>query len=295
MNTLTKVFVVLLVIFSIAFTMMTVQFSAGIPNWKNEAEKWKTTAQMTDTYSRNIIAAKVAEAAKAAADRQDLEKEKSDLARQAKEDKDKLEEAKARLAKIEAESAAKDATLKQLTAELSIAQAGAEKAREHRNQLEQTNLDLQKRNADLNNAYNEKVATLIVMEQQSRQQEQAIHLLKSERDKLLKKFNLQTTALEEQTVTRPTDKIRAATPAKVAPMIGKIREIREDYAAMSIGSDDGVESGMVFIIYNDQGYLGDLIVGDVTPKSAAGKLKNLVGQIRIGDLVAEESSYLAMN
>ena len=45
MNTLTKVFVVLLVIFSIAFTMMSIQFSASVPDWRAQAETWKVKAQ----------------------------------------------------------------------------------------------------------------------------------------------------------------------------------------------------------------------------------------------------------
>ena len=78
MNALTKVFVVLLVIFSITFTMMTLQFSTSVPDWRGEAMKWKAEAQTVDTHNRNLIAAKVADAGRAAADRRAWSKERDD-------------------------------------------------------------------------------------------------------------------------------------------------------------------------------------------------------------------------
>ncbi|MCH8965596.1 MAG: hypothetical protein IIB58_11585, partial [Planctomycetes bacterium] len=69
MNTLTKVFVVLLVIFSIAFTMMTIQFSARVPDWRSLAEGYRNDAKQTDIAYRHLVAAKVALEAQAQDDR----------------------------------------------------------------------------------------------------------------------------------------------------------------------------------------------------------------------------------
>jgi len=119
-------------------------------------------------------------------------------------------------------------------------------------------------------------------------------LLKNERDKLLKQLRLRAAGVEDSTVSVPTDKVRAATVANIAPIRGKIEENSGEYASISVGSDDGVEVGMVFIIYNEEGYLGDLEVSEVEPMMSAGRLKSVNGRIAIGSLVVEESGYLAM-
>ena len=69
MNMLTKVFVVLLVVFSITFTMMTIQFSANVPDWRDQANTQKAEAERVDSFNRNLIALKVAQEARFAAGR----------------------------------------------------------------------------------------------------------------------------------------------------------------------------------------------------------------------------------
>ena len=63
MSTLTKIFVVLLVIFSIAFTMSTISFVAQSSNWRELAEGYRIEAQTTDAHLRNVLASSAAEIA----------------------------------------------------------------------------------------------------------------------------------------------------------------------------------------------------------------------------------------
>ena len=56
LSTLTKVFAVLLVFFSIAFTVMTVSMVAQTTNWKDTAQKYEEHALVADTNLRNLIA-----------------------------------------------------------------------------------------------------------------------------------------------------------------------------------------------------------------------------------------------
>ncbi len=294
MNAITKVFVVLMVLFSITFTMMTIQFAATVPNWRAEAEKWKTRAETVDASNRNLTAAKVAEATKSATERERWNSERSDLLESNGDLQRVADEQKARVAELEAQLAAKDASVKMFVAELKVSQESAEKARDHRRELEQRNIDLEKRTADLTEALNENISTVIVLEQQTRQQEQAVALLRDERDKLLKKLNLRGTALDEVTVTMPIDRVRPAPSASVSPIRGRVNEVGRDYASVSVGSNDGVAQDMVFIIYNQNGYLGDLVITEVRPNEAAGRLKNINGLIGVGDLVTDETGYLAM-
>ena len=60
MSILTKVFVVILVVFSIAFTSMTVSMVAQTTNWRDTAEKYKQHARTADTNLRHQIAASAA-------------------------------------------------------------------------------------------------------------------------------------------------------------------------------------------------------------------------------------------
>lgn len=295
MNALTKVFIVLMVIFSITFTIMTVQFSATVPNWRDQAIKARSKIDIVDAANRNLSAAKVAAETRAAADRATWAQERGELSTQLDESRRQVDEAKSRNTQMEAELASKDATYKILAAEVKVAQEAASQARSQRTALEERNIELEKRTLDLNEALNEKIASIMVLEQQARQQEQALNILKEERDKMMRRLNLRASGVEDSTVTLPSDRVRPLGPARVAAIRGRISEVGRDFATISVGSSDGVEVGMVFIIYNQNGYLGDLTVSEVTPNEAAGRLKNVTGAIGVGDMVADENGYLAMN
>ena len=65
MSTLTKVFIVLLSVFSIAFTTMTVSIVAQWADWKELANDYQQHAVVADTNLRHMIAANAAELAAA--------------------------------------------------------------------------------------------------------------------------------------------------------------------------------------------------------------------------------------
>ena len=288
MNILTKVFVILLVIFSIAFTMMTIQFSAKVPDWRSLAEGYRNDAKQTDIAYRHLTAAKVALEAQAHDDRRrwDEQRERSagDLANTLGE----LNDYKTRLAKAESDHSAQSATVTKLSAELSIAQASASKAREHLVAVEERNLYLEKANADMNASLTEKIATITVLDQEKRQQEQQINLLKQERGRISGGSRLG----DDLAVRRP-DKVRPETPARLVSIRGHIAELDGNLASISVGTNDGVEVGMTFIIYNNKGdFLADLEITEVTPNSSAGDLKFVSKPISIGDIAEDEHSYM---
>ena len=65
MSTLTKVFIVVLCVFSIAFTTMTVSIVAKWADWKELANDYQQHAVVADTNLRHMIAANAAELATA--------------------------------------------------------------------------------------------------------------------------------------------------------------------------------------------------------------------------------------
>lgn len=292
MNTLTKVFIVLLVIFSIAFTMMTIQFSANVPDWRNQAETYRNLANQTDTAYRNLVAAKVALEAQAQDDRRRWDDQKEQSAGDLANTFGELNDYKTRLAKAESDLSAQSATVKKLSAELSIAQASASKAREHLVAVEERNLYLEKANADMNASLTEKIATITVLDQEKRQQEQQINLLKQEQARVsgTSRFG---SALQDDLVVRRSDKVRPESPARAVSIRGHIAELDGNLASISVGTNDGVEVGMTFIVYNNKGdYLADLEITEVTPNSSAGDLKFVSRPISIGDIAEDEHSYM---
>ncbi len=292
MNTLTKVFVVLLVIFSIAFTMMTIQFSANVPDWRNQAEQYRNLALQTDTHNRNLVAVKVALEAQAQDDRRRWEEQKVRSAGDLANTLGELNDYKTRLAKAESELSAQSATVKKLSAELSIAQASASKAREHLVAVEERNLYLEKANADMNASLTEKIATITVLDQEKRQQEQQINLLKQEQARVSGTSRLGL-GLQDDLVVRRPDKVRSESPARSVSIRGHIAELDGNLASISVGTNDGVEVGMTFIIFSNKGdYLADLEITQVTPNSSAGDLKFVSKPISIGDIAEDEHSYM---
>ena len=292
MNTLTKVFVVLLVIFSIAFTMMTVQFSARVPDWRSLAEGYRNDAKQTDIAYRHLVAAKVALEAQAQDDRRRWDDQKEQSAGDLANTLGQLNDYKTRLAKAESDLSAQSATVKKLSAELSIAQASASKAREHLVAVEERNLYLEKANADMNASLTEKIATIVVLAQEKRQQEQQINLLKQEQARVSGRSRLGS-AWEDDLVVRRPDKVRSETPARLVSIRGHIAELNGNLASISVGANDGVEVGMTFIIFSNDGiYLADLDITDVAPNSSAGDLTFVSKPISIGDIAEDEHSYL---
>ncbi|MCH9001926.1 MAG: hypothetical protein IIC02_05070, partial [Planctomycetes bacterium] len=74
MSTLTKVFIILLVVFSIAFTTMTISVVSQTTNWRDMAIQFQEHAQIADTNLRHMIAssaASLAAAKESVADRLD--------------------------------------------------------------------------------------------------------------------------------------------------------------------------------------------------------------------------------
>ena len=66
-------------------------------------------------------------------------------------------------------------------------------------------------------------------------------------------------------------------------------------ASISIGRNDGVRSGMTFIVFNDSGWLADLVTDIVLPESSWGELRFVTQPISPGDRVVDELSFERAN
>ncbi len=89
------------------------------------------------------------------------------------------------------------------------------------------------------------------------------------------------------------EKARAVEPAKVATIEGRVTEVDGEHASISVGSADGVEKGMVFIIHRGSQYVADLTITMVEPQESAGYLSEVQAEIQEGDRAVPAAQLVA--
>ena len=289
MSTLTKILVILLVVFCIAFTMSAISFVARTNEWRALAQGYQQEALVSDTYLRNTLAES---AAQKALDRdainahiariKELESANQDAARQ-------IAGLKADLAQARAEATSLQGTVRTLSGEIKVGQAGWAEQRKQRELLPERNLEVEKRNLDLNERVNEQTAQLTVLHQELRRREQQIQILREENRKLAQ---ARRGAAEFETFSpAEQERVTPLTAVASSPVRGRVTGISGALATISVGSADGVTEDMVFVIYRGLDYIGDLEISKVEPNQAAGKIVRAAGAVRVGDEVADEARF----
>lgn len=290
MSPLTKVFIILIVVLSIAFSMMSIQFATSTARYKDLADDYK---QDFETLQQSSSAVQLqAEAAQL-----HLQNEISRLNDQISAMESQLAEAKAAqeraVAKVaDCEQRATLLNSKNSTAIETLKLNSQELAqlRANNESMMSDNVQLQKENADLALRVNELTTQVAVGEE-------TIRMLKEKNYQLsqsLEKIQNQLQALQPGMATGgPVEIIEDVTAAdagaRPSPIYGRITEVRDSMqmASISVGSADGVREGMDFTIYRGDNYLGTLRVTHVREEQAAGRIKITQGQIQTGDSVAD--------
>ncbi len=273
MSILTKVFVVILAVASMVSTTAVVSITARTTHWKKNSDKYEQQLAIADTTIRNQNAATAAQIAtlrdsinaydrQAAALRQGLGRAREDVnstrieLKQAVGDRDSAE-----------------AMNRGLLAQLSVSENNAEEYRKQRDGLEGRNMDLEKRNLDLNERINEETAQIAVLLQQSRQYEQQLNILKRENEVLSRQARAAATGTQlEDPEGAGLAQVTAVTPISGAAIRGRVLAIDGDIVTVSVGSADGVKNDMVFVIYRESQYIGDIKISAVEPNQSAGRL-----------------------
>jgi hypothetical protein len=291
LSTLTKIFVVLLVVFCIAFTMSAISFVARTNEWRALAEGYQREAQISDTYLRNALSES---AAQKALDRdainahlakiRELESRGQRAAREIAQFKGELAQARAQVSSLQG-------TARTLSGELKVGQAGWVEERKQRQMLQERNLELEKRNLDLNERVNEQTAQTIVLRQELRRREQQIKILRDEARKLAQSPRRAGTGEFEALSPAGQERVTALSAVSGSPIRGRITEVSGSLATISVGSADGVTEDMVFVIYRGLNYIGDLKISKVEPSRAAGRIVSSVGTVLAGDEVADEARF----
>ena len=294
MSTLTKVFVILLVVFSIAFTAMTVSIVAQTTNWRTMAEKYEEHAKVADTNLRNLIAANAAELATARDAHRSLLDQIADLERNLQSGRNETSKLTSDLAKVAAEKSSGDAMNRALLAQLQSAEAARNEYKKQRDELEQQSIDLQRRNIDLNDRVNEQTAQIAVLMEQKRQYEQQLNILRSENEKLANESRRATSGLAlEDPATLGLTGVSALVPISPSAIKGHIIEVSGDLVTLSVGTADGVQKNMVFVVYRDDQYVCDVRITLADPDRSAGRIVQSAVAPKVGDQATDAIRFSA--
>lgn len=295
MSTLTKVFVVLLVVFSIAFTVMTVSFAAQTPNWRQLAETYRESATIADTNLRNQIAASAAELA-ASHDSMRRQMERiGELEKEMKRVEDRVAQLQLEADQVRAEKSSAEAINRGLVAQLQAADTTRTEYRNQRDELERQNVEMRRRNVDLNDRVNELSARVSVLLEQRRQYEQQINILKEENEQLASQAGGGGSGRQmEQPGGLALEGVRSASPVARSTVRGKVVDVANGIVTLSVGSADGVKPGMVFVVHRDDQYLGDVRVDLVEPEQSAGRPVGGSFKAQTGDLATDAAALSSL-
>lgn len=287
MSTLTKVFTVLLVVLSIVFSVMTISVVAQSNNWRDTALKYETNARIADTNLRNEIAASAAmEATCRDAVRTHLSRN-GELETQMQTGNTELAKLRTDIARADAEKSSAEAMNRGLLAQLEAARAGETAIRKQLADIERRNIELERRNIDLNDRVNEQTAQIAVLDEQKRQYEQQLNVLRGEAEKLGAQGRRGMNVGNENPAGAVLPGVTALTPAGTSTIRGSVVDVSGNTVTISNGSADGVTRDMDFIISRNDEYVGDLRISRTEPNRSAGKMVRSRVSPMIGDQVRD--------
>ncbi len=288
MSILTKVFIVLLVLFSIAFTSMTVAVVARTPNWRDLADKYQEHARVADTALRHEIAANAALLATLRDDVQLKLERIGELETQLQAARDEAAQLRAEVAKAGAERSSAEAMNRGLFAQLQATEKARSEYLKQRDDLESTQIDLQQRNIDLGDRVNELTAQIDVLLEQQRHYEQQINILRTENERLAQAGGTRSRAMTlEEPAGAAMPGVTPVTPVAARAIRGKVLEVSGSLVTISVGSADGVRKDMVFVIHRQGQYVGDVQVNMVDPNQSAGRLLRGNMTPQVGDDITD--------
>ena len=296
MSTPTKVIAVLLVVFAITFTMMTLQYVARNTRWKDLAETYRQTAFAAVTHERNATAVLLAQL-EVMQDKNEALRRTSQSVQQALDGANEtLGQTSADLARSTADLSASTARETSLGKQLELETARANLNDQQKNEGRKQVIVLQQRNTDLIARNNELTTRVAILHTQVRGLQQRAYALEEDNKKLRAIMPVAAGApFDTTTVGKPGDKIEDVDPTVSGAIRGAIASVQpdSDIATIDVGSADGVRAGMVFLISRADDLVGTLKISDVKPNEAGGRLEvEPDHSIRPGDQVIDEASLL---
>jgi hypothetical protein len=286
------VFTVLLVVLSIVFAVMTISVVAQTNNWRDTALKYEANARIADTNLRNMIAAGAAvEATSRDAVRSHLARI-GEMETQMQANNAELAKFRTDIARVDAEKSSAEAMNRGLLAQVEAARSGETEIRKQLADIERRNIELERRNIDLNDRVNEQTAQIAVLEEQKRQFEQQLNILRGEAEKLSNQSRRSGLSTENPAGTAMSN-VTALTPGGSGAIRGSVVEVRDNLVTISNGSADGVTKDMIFVVSRNDQYVGDLKISHTEPSRSAGRMVKSTVSPMTGDKVIDEKAAQA--
>lgn len=303
MSTPTKVFVVLLVVFSIAFTMMTVQYVARSTQWKGQAEGYRQTALAATVHQRNVLAMSNASQELLQATAAKLNERLADRERAVEELEQQLGNVQQQLGNTQQQLSVSSARETIQTNQWKLEKTRADVNKQQKDGLDQDKLDLQQRNTDLIARVSELTTTIALLQNQVLGLQEQNYALRADIDKFQsgQATAAAGTAANASITLGSSDGVEAVQPAVAGAIRGAIAGVEGELASIDVGSSDGVRPGMHFVISRQRvvdgravrDYIGMLSISDVRPSESGGRLDIEEGKVvERGDQVIDEQGLL---
>jgi len=291
-SVLTKVFVVLLALFSIVLSAFVVATFAQQENWKQSATDWKAAALDAQAEARAITNNAALEQQRALARHQEDTATANTLRGQ-------LAASQQEMAKgsRERDEALNKLTVEQgsvagLTEHSKLLRGALDREEQFSAQLATRNSKIERVNADLNDRVKELTANLAMAKSR-------VRALKEQISGLADSGGARQIPGGDNIVQSQTPSVASPSivTAMTSPIRAEVTHVRGERAEISVGSADGVAPGMKFLMYRPATtggkpqYLATLRITKVEANRAAGMLEESAGDVLVGDLARDEASF----
>jgi hypothetical protein len=279
-STMTKVFVVLTAVLSIALSCLFIAAAAQTANWKKLAQEYQD--RQTAEFTHRVNLQSVMEASLALRDEQ-MQSRTRDLEtaqRLSLDEANELKEVKAQLARETNDRVAAQAGQAKLQEILGVQNAEVTALQQQNQTLLTQNIDFQSRNTRLNSTVLELTSNNTILTDQVRNLQEKLYAAEQQA--------VRTARAGRPAEHGPAAGVPGAVPASVSlpsPIMGQIVSVDGNYASINVGQSSGVTQGMTFMVHRGPNFLADMVVDRVWPDQAGGKLKSVQQDVRPGDAV----------
>lgn len=292
MSVLTKLFVLILTVLSIALSMLTIGTMASQQNWKQSAADYKGEAASAVAQLDAVTANAALEQQRALARLEDNQAEIMRLRNDINDLSIQLANAQQKIASTNNQLNNEQAQATSLAEHNKMLEGARSREQELVAKLSERNSRLTRENIDLNDRVKELTANMAMAQSRVRALKEQLSGGMGER------FG---SAPATQIPGGPAI-VQAYTPSAsvglsdiTAPIRGEVTAVRGDLAEISVGSADGVGHGMRFLLYRRTGgapkYVGTLRVTAVEANAAAGVIEQSEGDISVGDAARDQASF----
>lgn len=284
MSPLTKLFVVLQVVFSLLISSAAVVYVNTHENLNAQLTTAKQQLQDAQVEKQNAQTAAAAQRELAQEASRNAQTQIEQSRQASNQIQQRMNEQALKNAELTATLALQSADLTRVTEALKAAQNGINQKDEQIAQLRQSGDQRLQQNVELNTALTTTTSTLEVTERERRYLAEQLAELKRTADR-------QAGIIKDAGINNPM--MASAGNAAGAPPINGVVRTRRDiggrpYASISVGSNDGVAKGMEFKVIDRSSnkFLGVLVVDSVSDTDATGRLSGpFVNEIRAGSEV----------